>query len=76
MEYSICDQKRIFTEKGNSTLNNMVTLQFSLPSGSDCYMYRVRVTDGGSTVAVMGMVDSRTGKCSHKNLLSVLKARL
>ena len=62
MEYRTCGQEHTFTEKGNSTLN-MVTLKFN---GSDCYTYTVRATDGAHSIAVVGMVDSRTGKCSPK----------
>ena len=63
VEYRRCDEEHTFTEKGNSTLNT-VTLKFNLASGSDCYTYTVRATDGAHTIAVMGMVDSQTGKCS------------
>ena len=63
MEYRICDQEHTFMEKGNSTLNT-VTLKFSLPSGSKCYAYTVRAADDARTVAVVGMIDSRAGKCN------------
>jgi hypothetical protein len=75
VEYSICGQEEDFTAKGNSTLESpyMVILQLDLPGGSECYTFTVRATDGASTVAIMGKVDSRTGKCSHKNTMSCTK---
>ena len=59
MEYSLCNQERVFTMERNSTLEfpNRVTLQLGLPSGSDCYTYTIRASDGTSTVVVEGRVD-------------------
>ena len=58
VEYGLCNQQRFYYE-GNSTLEfpNMVTIQIDLPSGSDCYMYTVRASDGTGTVIVEGRVD-------------------
>ena len=55
--YSLCNQEDIFTTMGNSTSEfpNQVTLQ--IPSGSDCYTYTIRASDGTSSVMVQGRVD-------------------
>lgn len=59
VEYSICGQEQVFTTKGNSTLElpDRVTLQLSLPSGSNCYAYTIRASNGTSTVIVEGKMD-------------------
>ena len=63
MEYSVCNQQQVFTTEGNSTLElpNRVTLQFSLPGDSDCYMYTIRASDGTNTVVVEGRMN-QSGK--------------
>ena len=58
VEYTPCNQEETFTSERNSTLDfpNKVTLQIDLPSGSDCYTYIVRASDGTSMVIVDGTV--------------------
>ena len=43
-------------ENSTSESSDRVTLQLSLPSGSNCYVYTVTASDGTSTAMVEGMV--------------------
>ena len=66
IEYSVCGEEQIFTVEGNATVEspNRVTLEISLPSGSDCYTYTITAFDGSSTAMVEGRVGS-PGKCTY-----------
>ena len=60
VQYSQCDREPVFVSNGNSTSEypNTVILRFVLPSGSDCYTYTVRASDGTSNVVLKGRIDS------------------
>ena len=74
VKYSVCDQEEIFSNEGNSTTmvsSDKVILPLRLPSGSDCYTYRVTASDGTNTVVVEGTNDQR-GKHVVAKLLSLI----
>ena len=64
VEYSICNQDRVFYEVGNNTLEfpDRVTLEIK---ESDCYTYTIIASDGTKTVMVEGRVNP--GKQPQKN---------
>ena len=67
VEYDICDQEKegLRNSEGNSSLESPseVLLSLMLPSGSNCYVYRVTASDGTNTVVVEGRVrDDQNGK--------------
>ena len=60
VEYSLCThQGLVFSTEGNNTLEipDRVTLKLNLTTGSNCYTYTVRASDGINTIVVEGRIN-------------------
>ena len=69
--YGVCGQQLVFIVEGTTTAESpdRVTLQLSLPSGTDCYTYILTANDGTSTAMVEGRVNL-SGK--HNDIIIII----